>query len=100
VTAKLDATNYLQWSYEMEHAILCCDLWGLVVTVGSLGAEPKLNEPLRSGEGAYDGAAEPLGHGKSKGLWSERMDRLRVFVHAVDEIGRHFVCERGSQTIS
>jgi len=65
VTAKLDATNYLQWSYEMEHTLRYRGLWGLVAPVGSTDAEPILNGPLRSGEGAPHGVAEPHGHGES-----------------------------------
>jgi len=65
VTAKLDATNYLQWSYEMEHTLRYRGLWGLVAPVGSTEAGPILNGPLRSGEGAPHGVAEPQGHGES-----------------------------------
>jgi len=65
VTAKLDATNYLQWSYEMEHTLRYRGLWGLVAPVGSTEAEPILNGPLRRGEGAPHGAAEPHSHEES-----------------------------------
>jgi len=65
VTAKIDATNYLQWSYEMEHTLRYRGLWGLLAPVGSTEAEPILNGPLRSGEGAPHEAAEPHVHEES-----------------------------------
>jgi len=86
VTAKLDATNCLQWSYEMEHTLRYRGLWGMVVPLGTSEAEPTIAGQPLGGERGMSGAIDPLGQDKSEeltGVAGSADDQAKIKTRAV-----------------
>jgi len=103
VTAKLDATNYLQWSYEMEHTLRYRGLWGLVVPLGTSEAEPTIAGQPLGGERDMSGTSDPLGQDTSEeptGDAGSADDKAKIKTRAVAAAVRQVQALAGQEALS